>query len=576
MSKRKKHRSRAARAASLTPKVQRVLDRAIAAHHRGDLASAEADYTTVLGKSGGEPTATQNLGLIWIQAGREADALKLYETSLTRFPNAHGVRFALADWMFHHEQFRLAEPHFLGLFEAAEFAAVAYVRAALCAGYVGKQTLALERLQAAVEVSQDVDHWADVGTAARLIGATQFAVSIFERVVQKRPRDGVAHASLGMCRVDQGDMDGAEACLSTALALRPGDPNAWFARVGLRRFGETDREVVTELERVLESAPRGQPDWATLSFAMAKVQHDLGNYERAFVHYTNGNEVKHRTDPYRRDANAANLSALLSAFSEELCALDGAFPTDLPVLIVGMPRSGTTLVEQILASHHAVVGAGELPDLAAMTRELLPAQAYPSEIGAVTTRELRTAAQRYVEKLTSIAAADGVGIQRVTDKMPTNFLQLGLARLLFGRLRVIHCRRDPMDTCFSNYIQLFAQGHRYSTSLEDTAHFYGLYRRLMAHWDVALPGQILHVDYENVVQDLEREARRMVRFLELPWDPQCLNYFETERTVETASNWQVRQPIYTQSRKRWRRYEPQLEPLKAALSVEVPGIELNV
>ncbi len=232
------------------------------------------------------------------------------------------------------------------------------------------------------------------------------------------------------------------------------------------------------------------------------------------------------------------------------------------MLIVGMPRSGTTLVEQILASHPAVFGAGELPHLGRIaTAGTAP---YLDFMATLDRAESRRLAARYLDRLHDFSA----DVRRVTDKMPDNYLLLGMVAVLLPRARVIDCRRDPLDTCLSCYFQHFSRGHDFTNSLADLAAYYLAYRRLMAHWREVLPLPILELRYENVIADLEGEARRLVEFCGLEWDEACLAFHENARPVHTASNVQVRQRLFTTSVERWRRYECHLGPLLDALGEE--------
>ena len=235
------------------------------------------------------------------------------------------------------------------------------------------------------------------------------------------------------------------------------------------------------------------------------------------------------------------------------------------MFIVGMPRSGTSLVEQIIASHPRAFGAGELNDIGRMARELPvlvnTARPYPEALDRLTPDIVDTLAGRYLGAL-SARAPDAA---RVTDKMPFNMLWLGLIAKLFPNARVIHCRREAMDNCLSCYFQLFNQGLRFSYDLAHLGRVYRQHERLMAHWQACLPLSMLTVDYETLVADPENQTRRLIAFTGLEWDAGCLDFHRTERDVRTASVWQVRQPVYQSSVARWRAYEPWLGSLQAAL-----------
>jgi hypothetical protein len=272
--------------------------------------------------------------------------------------------------------------------------------------------------------------------------------------------------------------------------------------------------------------------------------------------------VRFEAEQYRRWSSKP-LDVFTPAYFEEHAGL-GA-PSERPVFIVGMPRSGTTLVEQILASHPQVYGADELTTIfdivCALEQRSAGNAAYPDNIAALDASALHWGARQYLDHLQTIDSQAA----RVTDKMPTNFFHLGLIAVMLPGARIIHCRRDAMDVCLSNFVQMFAEGHYYSYDLSDTAIYYRGYEQVMSHWREVLPTRIFDVQYEELVEDPERISRALVDYIGLDWDERCLAFHQTERAVRTASNWQVRQPIYKTARKRWRNYEKYLTELKTDL-----------
>ena len=242
-------------------------------------------------------------------------------------------------------------------------------------------------------------------------------------------------------------------------------------------------------------------------------------------------------------------------------ASQDADPSELPVFVIGMPRSGTTLVEQILASHSQVHGAGELSTLRLLVEG---GGAYPDACASASGDDLARLGQAYMARVAPLAQ----GKQRLVDKMPANFLYAGLIPLVLPGARIIHCRRDPVDTCLSCYTKLFSGEQRFTYDQTELGEFYRGYAKLMAHWRLVLPPErFIEVDYEAVVDDLEGEAKRLVSFLGLPWEDACLRFHDSRRVVRTASVNQVRQPIYTTSKGRWQKYADHLGPLLAALGM---------
>ena len=302
-------------------------------------------------------------------------------------------------------------------------------------------------------------------------------------------------------------------------------------------------------------------DRMRLEFALGKAWMDVGVGGRAFAHLNSGNRLRRASFSYDVDADVARMDATAAAVGPELMGRHAGAgdPSDLPIFIVGMPRSGTTLIEQILASHPDVHGGGELTQLGA----LLGGAEYPGLASRLTGERLAQLGRAYSEQIAALAP----GRRRVTDKTPANFLHAGLIHLMAPNARIIHCVRDPRDTCLSCYTTLFASGQRFAYDLAELGTYYRGYAALMDHWRARLPpDRFTEVRYEDVVADLEGEARRLVAFCGLEWDDACLDFHTTRRQVRTASANQVRQPLYRRSVGRWERYADHLGPLTAALS----------
>jgi hypothetical protein len=297
---------------------------------------------------------------------------------------------------------------------------------------------------------------------------------------------------------------------------------------------------------------------------LGKILDDCGRYDEAFRQFQQANS--YGRPEFNHAAFEQYVTRLLNRFSADFFAAREAAKADdsdldLPIWIVGMPRSGTSLVEQILATHPQVYGGGELTDWNRFVTELRTrlelATPYPECVSQVSDEILRDIRANYVHHLRSL----GPQASRVTDKMPTNFMHLGLIALAFPRARVIHCRRDPRDTCLSCYVQAFPTRPPFCYDLADLAFYYGQYVRVMEHWRQALPKTvaILDVQYEDLVEHQEQISRKMIEFCGLDWDPRCLEFHKNPRTVQTSSSWQVRQPIYRRSAGRWKNYTKWLD-----------------
>ncbi|NKC16898.1 MAG: hypothetical protein GKR94_33300 [Gammaproteobacteria bacterium] len=411
----------------------------------------------------------------------------------------------------------------------------------------------------------------NVSVTYRLLGDVERAMAIIKHAETLAPDDVDVLQNLGLSYMDTGDIDKAEVSFEKALVEKPSDAGIWYNRVRVRRFSAGDEDIVEALERAVMMPGRAPLEQATAEFALGKVLNDLGHYEKAFARFGAGNRLRAQLSKYDPQAAVERARRIMDTWPDAVEVGAMANPTtQVPtfqaptlVLIVGMPRSGTTLVEQILSRHPAIHAAGEQRQLPSLIQQLQRLQEgeYPEVarlVSAAQWCELRGEQQR------KLARRAG-GKPLITDKLPTNFEHLGLATHVYPGVRIIHCRRNAMDTCFANYIQFFTEGHDYAYDLRHIAHYYRLYRELMSHWEQTLIAPMLHVDYEAVVDDLPAEARRLVDFLGLGWEPACAEHTGARRAVATASNWQVRQPIYQDAKYRWKRYGALLTPLQEAL-----------
>ncbi len=413
-------------------------------------------------------------------------------------------------------------------------------------------------------------------TAARwnALGAVQFAAGdidgaaqSFEQALAHDAHSADALDNLGLVCAARGDRARAKANFERALASDPGHGSAWRDLAALEHTPEAARALADRLEAALAALPDAAPARVPMGFALGRLADLLGDYDRAFAAFAAANVTRRANTPYDGAAQARFIDSLMQVFDDAFFAgeKEPVSDSERPLFIVGMPRSGTSLVEQILASHPQIHGAGELtffPEQVARLPALLGSKRPFPQCVTGQRAALAPLAADYLALLEARAA----GARRVTDKMPYNFLYLGLIALLFPRARVIHCRRDAMATCFSLFTHDLAGSHPYAYALEDLAGAYAGYERLMAHWRRCLPLAVLDIDYEALVDDLDAGARALVAFAGLPFDATCLDFHRNPRAVTTASQWQVRQPIYTTAKSRWTHYRSHLEPLAAALA----------
>lgn len=546
-----------------------LLQPALERHAQGDWVAAEQMYREMLERYPQLIESYLGLARLLVEKGRAEEAVTLLREALRVRPKAKAARLQLAE-----------------LYRDRG----AYEDAAACL----REFLAL--------IPGDVDALYNLGFA--LLGAdrTPDAVQAFRTVLRNDPGHAPAHLRLGQALHVQRQPDEAEAMFRRALDLDPGYAQAYHGlgqvlmskgmlseahdcfRKALdtdprlagpsldmarsRRFGPGDRADVERLESLLAREDLSSEARADLHFALGKVMDDLGCYDRAFDFYAAANKLVAEVMSFNRSQFETAVSRIIATFSREYFEARADFGHDSssPLFIVGMLRSGTTLVEQIIASHPHAHGADELPYIDELTRRLAhrvgAALAYPRCAERMTREVAMELASRYLVKTQALAA----GEKRVVDKMPLNFFHLGFIASLFRGARIIHCARSPLDACLSIYFQNFDRGHEWAYDLGNIGCFYRGYVRLMAHWREVLPLEIHEVAYEGLVADQETVTRGMLEFCGLDWDERCLSYHDSARPVHTASSWQVRQPIYKNAAGRWKHYAAHIGPLKAGLA----------
>ncbi len=358
-----------------------------------------------------------------------------------------------------------------------------------------------------------------------------------------------------------GEMAAAERHYRRAIELDPAYAEGYYSLAQNVR-GRAGHGLLEAVEARLAAPDRSPADEVLLRFAAGKLADDRGAYDQAFAHFAAGNAAKDVS--YDRSAAETLVRASVRVFDGDLFAARAGSGVDdpRPVFVIGMPRSGTTLLEQTLARHPAVFGAGERSDVTRMV-QALPGQVagsapYPACVADADPQVLEVFARQYLDRVGGLDPS----AERVIDKQPTNFRFAGLIALLFPGARFVHCRRDPIDTALSCFFQNFTNGQEYSFDMDDLVHFHQGYETLMAHWVDVLPNAMLEVDYEAMVADPEGVSRRLIDFCGLGWDDAVLDSGSGGGSVQTASKWQVRQPVYTSSLARWQHYEAHLGPLR--------------
>lgn len=407
----------------------------------------------------------------------------------------------------------------------------------------------------------------DLARILRQLGKAEEALGQFELAIKQAPTNLEAHIDIALTLRQLGQADQAVDRLEGLLADRPACGEAHY-HVSLI---EPRQERIPTVEKVVRNPALPKDDSIYCHFALGNLYDSDKSHDRAFEHYLTANKLQRETFSYDINENIEVTDWIIRTYSRQLVQAKRGIGSEsqLPVFIVGMPRSGTTLVEQILSSHFAVRGAGELEAVPAINQsiaqELQLGGPNPELISRIDPEMARRFAARYLEEL----ALYTTSAKRVTDKQPGNFARIGLIKTLFPKARIIHCHRNSIDNCVSLYFYFFA-ALTCSFELAELGHYYRDYQRLMSHWHRVFPGEILDVRYEDLLMDQEKVSKQLVAHLGLEWDENCLDFHKNDRPVMSPSNLQVRRPIYKSSMNRWKPYEKHLQPLINVLQGDMP------
>ncbi len=508
--------------------VEAVFRKALALHRQRQFAQAEAVYRDALERAPDHADALYNLGLVRLHLGDRQDAVRLLASALHRKPASAEAHNAFAVALRQLNRPREALAYFGRALAIDPDFAEAHNNLGATLQQLSQHNEALRHFEQALAINPDLaEAHHGRGTALRTLGPLDEARRAIERAIERAPRRAEFYRSLGELK-----------------EFAPGDAHVAQIETLAGDVGSLSEEEQTHLH-----------------FTLGKMYADLGRHPRSFEHLIAGNALKRRATAYDERAVLAQLEQTRELLGVEVMRAKKGLgdPSPVPIFIFGMPRSGTTLVEQILASHPEVHGGGELRDFEMAVASLAGPDGAPPEIGAA---ELRRIGARYLEGVCALAPKAA----RVTDKMPVNFRFAGLIHLALPNARLIHTSRDPIDTCLSCFSLLFGGDQPFTYDLAELGRYYRGYATLMGHWrEVLPPGVMLEVRYEDVVADVEHAARRIVAHCGLDWHQACLSFHQTQRPVHTASAAQVRQPIYRSSIGRRRPPEPMLKPLLDAL-----------
>ena len=523
--------------ATLTDPNRGAIEQATAALEAGDRRSSEGIFRGILQQDAGHVAALCGLAALSLAADVPNDALRLLRHALKQCQHLPLIWRGLAP-------------------------------ALMAAGHLDEADSAARYLLK-IEPDSPQSWIARAAISARLLRQEE-ALQGYREAMRLMPGEVRIQMSLGHIYKTLGRRQESEAAYKEALQMQPASGEAYWSLADLKNYSFSDAEIAT-MQRTLAEDQHERNRRAQLLFALGKAFEQRKEFATAFQYYAQGNALRRLEAPFdieHFERRTARIRATFdAAFFARHCGRghdDGA-----PIFIVGLPRSGSTLIEQILASHSRVEGTMELPNIINITRSLADAapdrDGYPESIHALSPQQWADLGRRYVNETAPLRT----GRPRFTDKMPNNFSHVGLIASILPRATIIDARRHPMDCCFSTFKQYFAEGQTFSYSLEDLGRYYRCYLSLMDHWDAVLPGKVLHVQYEALVREPEVNIRRLLEHCGLPFEAGCLTFNLTQRSVRTASAEQVRQPIYGSAVGHWRNFEAQLEPLARSLGDKI-------
>ncbi|MER9940195.1 tetratricopeptide repeat protein [Mesorhizobium sp. M0088] len=532
-------------------------------HQAGRRQEAETIYRQVLARQPKHAAAAHFLGLLLHQTGRSEEGLDLIERSVSLQPTNPDFLNNFGTVMRDLGRPAAAIDFFRGAVDLRPDQLAARDNLGSSLKQVGQFEEAEEIYRGTV--ARNPFHVrARIGLAETLqeAGRLDEALAVFREALAIRPKDADLLHGLGVGLMEKGKLDEAVDLFRQALAINPAMATAWLMLTQVKRQKDRDSEL-GGMEAQHAKAPQDSLARMQLSFGLGKANDDLRDYGRAFDYFAEGNAIRRKSINYDQARTRAEFEAMKATFDAGFFEKHrpSSISDDTPIFIVGMPRSGTTLVEQIIASHPQVYGAGELSILKKAVGRQFPATmpgGFPWGVSDMGDADFAEAGQAYLDML----HARYPNMRHVTDKMPGNFLLVGFIHMMMPKARIIHCARDAAATCLSIYkVHFRGDSHRYGYDLGELADFHNLYTDIMKHWHTVLPGVVHDVRYEDFVADQEGQTRALIAHLGLPWDDAALSFHETDRPVRTASAAQVRQPMYQGSVDLWKRYGDRLKPL---------------
>ncbi|MEE4355419.1 MAG: sulfotransferase [Desulfococcaceae bacterium] len=540
-------------------------------HRKGDLRQAAQIYRDILRVMPDHPEVLHLLGVISFQNGDYDTAIRLMGRAVEMNPKNENYYSNLGNAFKEKGENDAALKVYRKAVEIRPDFCEAWNNMGLVLNDMGRFRESRAAYRKAIDLKPDyAEAYKNLANALILRGKPEESLAAFRKALEIDPDCEGAVTGEARVFMGKGELKAAFQNLEKLLDAGTENVNVLIAYAGLAgRFQQAER-AVRLLENYLQQKKVDTSVERRIRFRLGELYDTLGKYDLAFANYRQANQMNPR--PFNAKAHSRFIEQLISVFPRgyEQKIVSSDRKIQLPVFIVGMPRSGTSLVEQILSVHPFVYGGGELATISRIVQDIRRrfgnSDAYPVRLGELRKEDMNQLADQYLEIVNDIADEK---MLRVTDKMPQNFLHLGLISRLFPDCRIIHCIRDPRDTGLSIYFQYFLGAHSYAFDLKDIGLYYRQYERIMGHWRKVLPVPMLEIRYEVLVSNPERISRRIVEFLGLEWNDACLDFYKSKRTVSTASFQQVRQPVYQKSAGRWKYYRNYLKPMADVLNIPV-------
>lgn len=544
--------------------LRQMLDHIAGLEGQGKIAEAEVAYQAILNQDQNCAAAWHGLGLLILRKGDLKAAAEMVLKAVSIDPHQGLFQRNFGEMCRRLKMFDQAILSGKAATTLLPRDLDAHFNLAIAYGDSGEYKNAVKLYRKAIKINPNhAQSWNNLGVALEASGHTGEALKSYIKAVQCDPQNAQAHNNLAVLYVDSGNLKGAVSHFNLALDIKPDFIEGHYNLSSLKKYSIDDAHLQA-LESLYNSQHR-LPESLRIryNFALGKAREDIGQYDRAFSAYNEGNRIQHALLPVNETRNDLLAKQIQEIFTKDFFKERQGWSknTKQPIFIVGMPRSGTTLLEQILDSHQSVFGAGEvsyLSDAIHQISQLDPGESFIDKVPELTPEKIKKIASLYTKRLWELSPES----KFISDKMPANFMHIGLIYLAFPNAKIIHAMRDPIDTCFSCYARLFNDTMDMTYDLETLGRYYVFYRKIMHHWREVLPSDaILDLSYEEMVANPAEQTKRVLNFIGLPWDNQCLEFYKNERLVKTASLAQVNQPIYTTSIERWRHFAKHLHPL---------------